>query len=124
MSLLHLSLSLNIFYFQSCTLQHINNTITQRNREIGLERKLIAYIAPHLSLRGCVYLHLFLCLQVNYVSGYKQCLPFNIFYIYVIGLYAHGPSWPNASIKYLSKIAANAVLVKSKVKGAINMQYN
>ena len=24
--------SLNIFYFQNCTLQHINNTITQRNR--------------------------------------------------------------------------------------------
>ena len=46
------------------------------------------------------------------------------FVLYVIGLYAHGPSWPNASIKYLSKIAANAVLVKSKVKGAINMQYN
>ena len=25
-------ISLNIFYFQNCTLQHINNTITQRNR--------------------------------------------------------------------------------------------
>ena len=27
-----LTFSLNIFYFQNCTLQHINNTITQRNR--------------------------------------------------------------------------------------------
>ena len=26
------AISLNIFYFQNCTLQHINNTITQRNR--------------------------------------------------------------------------------------------
>ena len=25
-------INLNIFYFQKCTLQHINNTITQRNR--------------------------------------------------------------------------------------------
>ena len=25
-------ISLNIFYFQNCTLQHINNSITQRNR--------------------------------------------------------------------------------------------
>ena len=25
-------ISLNIFYFQNCTLQHIHNTITQRNR--------------------------------------------------------------------------------------------
>ena len=27
-----LNYRLNIFYFQNCTLQHINNTITQRNR--------------------------------------------------------------------------------------------
>ena len=42
--------SLNIFYFQSCTLQHINDTITQK---IGSKRKLIAYITPLLTLDVC-----------------------------------------------------------------------
>ena len=41
------NLSLNMFYFQNCTLQDINNTTTH---QIGSKRKLISYIAPLLNL--------------------------------------------------------------------------
>ena len=70
----------------------------------------------HLSRRGCVYLHIISLSACDYVSCYKQCLPLscNIIVLYVICLNAHGPSWPNASIKNLS-IYVYVIYVQCKV---------
>ena len=47
------NLSLNIFYFQNCTLQHINNTITQRNR-IGTKAYSLYSSSPSADSREAV----------------------------------------------------------------------
>ena len=49
MKLFQIDISLNIFYFQNCTLQHINNTITQRNR-IGTKAYSLYSSSPEIDI--------------------------------------------------------------------------